>query len=581
MREMADVAGSSPKTVFKTSAQVGKTTVIENLLGYKIHLAPCPILFINPTLEMSETFSKDRFDPMVRDTAVLTELVNQRSRESGSTILHKKFKGGHLSFAGSNSPASLASRPSCGLVGDEVSRFAQSAGAEGNPLAIGERRLARFWNSFELLASTPTNEGSCQIDYYWQYSDQRKFFVACPHCGQEQVLIFGQLKWEEGNPKNAWYECEQCHGAIDETLKPTFLAAGKWRATNPAGEYPGFHIWEAYVPTTPWHKIARDFVQAKRGGAERLRVFVNTVLGEVWKADAGTVLEWQTLKARAEPYQPMTVPMGGLLLVAGVDTQDNRLAVTVWAFGRGEECWAIYSTEIYGDPELPQVWEGLIMLLDSTFTHAGGAELKIVACAIDTAGHKTQAVYNFVRKYPERRIYAIRGATTKTAPIIGAPSYVEVTYNGRTYKRGVKLWTVGTHTIKSTIYSRLRLAEPGPGYVHFPIGLDDEFYEQLCAEKLQSSYKKGFEVKDWVKTRARNEVLDTLVYAYAVGQALGLQRYNWARLEQEILPKQEQPEPAPEDDEGEDLVGATPGRSTARASRRRGAGAKRNFATNW
>jgi terminase, large subunit len=304
---------------------------------------------------------------------------------------------------------------------------------------------------------------------------------------------------------------------------------------KPLGKYPGFHIWEGYFPTTPWSKIVEEFLEAK-DDPEQLKVFVNTVLGELWNEDEGEQLEWETLMERAEPYAPLTAPMGVLLITAGVDVQGDRIEVSFWGWGEREEAWLIYHAVLWGDPAEEAVWTDLDLLLDNTIDHESGATLRITAAAIDT-GYLPNMGYNFVRLHRSRGFYAIKGTSTPGRPVIGRPTPQEVSWKGKILKTSVKLWPVGSDTTKGLLYARLRLPKPGPGYVHFPIGMEAEYYEQLTAERRVTRYVKGFAVNEWKKIRKRNEALDCFVYAYAAAQAAGINRMNWERLKASIAPR--------------------------------------------
>jgi phage terminase large subunit GpA-like protein len=521
--------------VIMSSAQVGKTAICENTIGFFISQDPAPILLINPTLEMAETWSKDRLAPMLRDTPELQgKVADPRSRNSGNTLLHKVFLGGHITLAGANSPASLASRPIRVVLCDEVDRYPPSAGSEGDPVNLAKKRTTTFWNRKIVLVSTPTVKGVSRIEAAYDASDKRRFFVPCPHCQHAQVLVWHQVKWDSDRAA-AWYECEACQGRIESSHKSQMLRLGEWRATAFSTGTAGFHLNELYSPWRTFGDVAVAHGEAKNN-PELLKTWVNTSLGETFDEQGGEGLEWQRLMARAEPYQPLSVPAKALLLTAGVDVQADRLAVSVWGWGRGEEAWLIYTIELYGDPTGEEVWEQLDALLQTNFNHEAGADLRISAAAIDS-GYKPQEVYNFVRRRPGRNLYAVKGANTPGKPVIGRPSIQEVSYRGQTLKKGVRLWPVGVDVIKGVLYSRLRLREPGGGYLHFPIGLDEEFYQQLCAEKQVTRYVKGFAVREWKKTRARNEALDTVVYAYAAAIAIGMARVDWAKLERDIVPQ--------------------------------------------
>lgn len=95
---------------------------------------------VQPTIELAQDYSKSRISPMIRDTKVLSQVFYETKSEDGAktrdgknTILSKLFPGGRLIMCGANSPAGLASRPVRVLLADEVDRFPDSAGTEGEP----------------------------------------------------------------------------------------------------------------------------------------------------------------------------------------------------------------------------------------------------------------------------------------------------------------------------------------------------------------------------------------------------------------------------------------------------------------
>ena len=188
--------------VVMSGSQIGKTELINNIIGYFIAHDSAPILCMQPTLEMAQTWSKDRLAPMLRDTPALKDKVkDSRSRDSGNTTLHKQFPGGHITACGANSPASLASRPIRILLADEVDRYPPSAGAEGDPVNLGKRRCATFWNKKVLLTSTPTIKGASRIESAFEDSDKRYYNIKCHACDTAQVLEWSQVRWEKEKPE--------------------------------------------------------------------------------------------------------------------------------------------------------------------------------------------------------------------------------------------------------------------------------------------------------------------------------------------------------------------------------------------
>jgi len=522
--------------IFMSSSQVGKTTILKAVVGYYIDQDPTLILVINPTLELAETFSKDRLAPMIRDTPCLrTKIADPKARDSGNTLLAKHFPGGRITIVGSNSPAGLAARPIRVVLVDEASRCARSAGTEGDPIALGFKRTRTFWNRKKVMCSTPTIRGECRIETAYQATDQRRYFVPCPRCREYQVLEWRHVTWPKGKPAEAVYQCPHCGGEIGDQEKLVMLRSGEWRPTaeGPPGAA-GFHLNELYSPWSTFGEITSDFLEAKRGGRETLQTWVNTSLGETWEEDQGERPEWATLMARAEPYQVLSVPTGGLFLTSGIDVQDDRLAVVIVAWGRGEESWRVYWGELYGDPSVEGgVWTQLDDLLSRGYEHENGVLLHVTSAAIDS-GHHTHHVYNYCRRRAER-VMAVKGMGQLGRPIITPASKVEVNYKGTRIKNGVVLWPIGVDGAKRQIYHRLKTTEPGPGCMHFPIGLPEDYYQQLTAETLVTRYTHGVPYTEWHAGGRRNEALDCEVYAYAAAIRLGMGKsLDWGRLEQSL-----------------------------------------------
>jgi phage terminase large subunit GpA-like protein len=502
--------------VVMSSAQVGKTEILNNAIGYFISQDPSPMLVVQPTLDMAQTWSKDRLAPMLRDTPILGGLVKDpRSRDSGNTTLHKIFPGGHVTACGANSPSSLASRPVRNVFFDEVDRFPISAGSEGDPVSLGKKRASTFWNRKIFLVSTPTNKGASRIETAFEESDQRRYYVCCPDCGHSQVLRWANVKWEEDKPETAKYVCDDCGSLWDDAQRARIIKTGKWLADKPTKKIAGFHLSALYSPWTPLEDGVRDFLEAKKQPAT-LRVWVNTFLGETWE-EQGEQIDDYDLANRAEDWD--AIPEDVLLLTAGVDVQDDRLEAEIVGWGRDEESWSIAYKTIHGDPSAPAVWRDLDEFLGQSFEHELGEDMIVRATCIDSGGHHTQAVYKYVAPREGKRIYAIKGVGGEGRPIIGKPSKNNI---GK-----IKLFPVGVDTAKLLLFSRFRISEPGPGYCHFPVGREDEYFKQLTAEKIATRYHKGFAKREFVKTRTRNEALDVRVYAMS---ALSLLNVNLTSL---------------------------------------------------
>lgn len=542
--------------VYMTASQVGKTELLLNVLGYFVDQDPCPILNLQPTVDMANTFSKDRLSTMLRDTPQLQGIVAEaKSRDSGNTILHKVFPGGHITMTGANAPASLASRPIRIVLCDEVDRYPVSAGTEGDPIILARKRSATFFNRKLILTSTPTLKGFSRIESAWEQSDQRKFMVPCPKCGTLQPLEWSGIRWEKDpkkkgrkrhKPKTAHYVCAHCEAKIPESARGKMLAAGEWIATREAPGVAGFGcLPEIYSPWKRWAETVEEFLDAKRR-PETLQAWTNTALGETWE-DQGDQIVPTGIFARREAYAH-EVPEGVLAITAGVDVQGDRWEVEVKGWGEGEESWNLDYLVVYGNPAELSEWGLLDEALQREWLDKDGTARRIEATCVDTGGLTTQQAYQYCRERKARRIFAIKGAAnTKSGslPIVSKPSPKKSGKRGR----NVDLFTVGVDGAKALLYSRLMQEEAGPGYMHFPMERDEDYFAQIVAEKLVTKYSHGVPYRAWVlPPHRRNEVLDCNVYAYA---ALLILRPNLAiRRKRRETPPDEKPKQRPRKRDG-------------------------------
>jgi phage terminase large subunit GpA-like protein len=556
MRAIMDALSPSHparRVVFMKAAQVGATEAGNNWIGFVVHHAPGPMLAVQPTVELAKRFSRQRIDPLFDETPELRERIKpSRARDSGNTMLSKEFPAGLLVMTGANSAVGLRSMPARYLFLDEVDAYPPSADEEGDPVALAEARTRTFsWRSKVFLASTPTTHGVSRIEREFEASDQRRYFVPCPHCGHFQWLKFERLRWEKEHPETARYICEACDGEIGEGHKEALMAAGEWRPTAEAADpgTVGFHLSALYSPVgwLSWTDLARMW-EAAQGSIEAIRSFKNGVLGETW-VETGEAPDWQRLYDQRETSAPGTVPAGGLFLTAGVDVQKDRLEVDVWAWGRGLESWLIEHIVIEGGPQRPDAWSDLEALLDRTWPHASGAQLKLAKLAIDT-GYEAPAVYAWARRVGFGQVAPVKGVEgfNRASPVSG-PTFVDATDGGKKLRRGARLWTVAVSTFKSETYRFLRLHRPTdeekakgaeclPGTVHLPTWVENEWLKQFVAEQLVTvKTKRGFSRLEWQKLRERNEALDCRVYARAAAWIAGADRWSdrqWTDLEEQL-----------------------------------------------
>lgn len=516
------------------SARVGFTKVVNAAIGYYLHQDPCPILVVQPTVEDAEGYSKEEIAPMLRDCQVLAGLVKQpTARTSAQTILHKTFPGGSLSMTGANSGRGFRRVSRRVVIFDEVDGYPASAGSEGDPIKLGVRRAEYYWNRKIIAGSTPLVAGASRISEMFEAGDRRRFFVPCPHCGHMDFLRFNEgerghfMRWPEGQPEEAFFVCRANGCVIEHQAKRSMLDRGEWRAEAPFSGHASFHIWAAYSlsPNATWSSLAREFLEAKQAGPEKLKTFVNTALGETWQ-ERGEAPDWERLYLRRERYAIGSVPGGVRFLTCGVDVQKDRFVYEVVGWSETKESWSVDAGILPGDTSAEESWLQLDALLARTFA-GDGRDFTIAKLAIDS-GYNTQQVYNWARRKPMSHVIATKGMDTART-LIGLPSAVDVTVRGKRHARGYKVWPVGVSLAKGELYGWLRLprAQPAPwGFCHFP-EYGEEYFKQLTAEHLVSIRKRtGRTVFEWqVQAGRENHFLDCRILARAAASVLGLDRH--------------------------------------------------------
>jgi phage terminase large subunit GpA-like protein len=534
MREIMD-AMSDP-TVERVSvmkpAQIGWTELIGNLVGYVMDQEPGPLLVVQPTVDLAKMWSKERFDPMLRDTGRLHGMVTETARrEKDQTILRKTFPGGFMAITGANAAAGLRSRPVRHLIGDERDAWPLSskgsakvdsktgATGEGDPWLLGVKRTTTFWNRKLVEGSTPTVRGFSAIERSYEQGSQAQYHVACPHCGHEQTLRWSNLEWEKGRPETAQYRCGDvskdgevtsgCGLMIPHSMKGGLVRRGQWvHACPDRTRHRSFWINALYSPWLSWSELVGEWIAAY-GKPEELKVFVNTRLAETWE-DAGERMSEDALQARAEQYEA-EVPAGVVVITIGVDLQGDRLEYVVVGWGAGEESWRLDYGQLWGSPEKAEVWTQLDAVRSRTWKHALGGTLAVRAVAIDTGFHTTE-VYRYCKARPGQGVFPVKG--------VGDPGKAPV--NRPAMRSPHRLWLLGTIALKDTLFARMTVTTAGPGYMHFPKWLPPEYYRQLTSERRVTAYIAGRSHRKYLEIPGRrNEVLDCEQYALAALYMLG------------------------------------------------------------
>ena len=514
--------------------QFGKTEVAINALGYCMDHDPGPVMVCLPGEVSMNKWVAQKLNPAVDESpAMKRALTSVASRDAANTRTFTDCAGGQLYIEHAGSPSRLKSTTVRTLLVDEVDEFANNLTGGDDPLEMLNGRTSAFPATFKrLYISTPQIKGLSRIEQLWAKSDQRRYHVPCPHCGHMQHLQWAGLHWSP-DASQCWYVCQECGASIDEHHKQAMIAAGEWVPGNPGAKMRGYHINCLYYQFglgPRWLDLVEMWREAQNDPA-RLKTFVNDRLAEPWEDAAMRAVRHNAIADRAEPYKLRTAPLGVVYITAGVDTQDNRLAVQIVGWGAGMAFWVLDYIELPGDPADEAVWTALTELLNTPIQHASGATLRVEAYAHDMGGHRTEAVKHYVRQRRVRRPMAIFGAVPNNAPVLGKGKMADVDWRGRLDKRGVLTYQVGTVAAKHWLYGRLSTdaeKDSDTRLTHFSEDLDPSFFAGLVSETYNPA-KNRFEKR----RGARNEPLDTWVYAYAAAHHPELRLHRFTRADWE------------------------------------------------
>ena len=522
-------------TLMFCSQFLGKSSLIEGILAWQIDQDPSAVVVVHPTAENAQIWSKNRLTPLIESIPVLRRLVSRKNTQVGAdklgsgfnTLTHKVYPGGWIVAGGANSAAQLTAHTARLTVFDEVDRYPEMVGKkdheEGDVIVLVEQRSARFTNAFSIRTSTPTVTGFSRIEKEYECSDMRKWFVKCPKCKQSFVIQWLHIKWPReldgsGNvidedPSAAYLECPCCRRHFSDLQRQELVRRGRWIATKPKVKSRRGYWANAFLVIGPpksgytsWLHYFVDRYLAEQATTKGLREWQNLVCGESYELETDPPPDFLELHGRREQYAEtdegeLILPERVLMLSCGIDVQRDRVEMEVIGWGLGDETWGIEYRVIRGNPQLPAFWTHVDQYIIRQWKHPSGHRLSPYYTLIDT-GDKPGAMYAFVRKCAPRLVFATKGYAGF------APNWCN-----RSGGSNQRLFILKVDTPKETLYSNLRLTEPGPGYCHFPsnsnCGYDETYFSQLTAERLVlGGASPHFALR---AQHARNEALDVRV----------------------------------------------------------------------
>jgi phage terminase large subunit GpA-like protein len=461
-----------------------------------------------------------------------------------------------LDIVGANAPGDLRRMKARVLYADEIDAIVEIGTDEGDQLAIFKKRGAEFADVIEIYASYPSLKRRSRIEAKLLETDYRQYFVTCGLCGGEPYVMHrSQLRYDFNQPADARLECPRCAGFLDDGQRYAMMQGGNWKPTRAYRGRVGFQanalLWPHIVDLDKYpggflQMLAQQEIDVDRSdNPERSRrVMVNTVDAETYEVEFEHKPSHTVLFLRREEYDPMRMlPAGVLAIFFFVDVHPDRLELFIDGYGLKNQVWGIDYQIIRGTPLAPPdqgCWAELDRIIaQARYPHPSGQYLQILGGLID-CGYKPDNVFAFTRSRARNRIFASRGATTLSKPLI----------QRRAKKEGnppAKVWEVGTNEAKDIIYQRLEIDNPDAnGFCHFPkLGqFSEQYFAMLVAE--DSEMKRGGDGKFYraftCLEGVRNEALDGRVGTMAIERIV---KPNYAKLSETLKEAPAENPPAP------------------------------------
>lgn len=534
------------------SAQLGGTVLANIFCGGSLAMDPGDFLYVHPTENNAQRWSKMKLAPMLKGTPALSKLFPMKSRDGSDSVLYKERIDGRgaIQISGANSPASLSQVTMKRQVQDDLAKWEMNNA--GDPETQADSRSQAHEFAKILKVSTPLVEPGCRITKNYEDGSQEKLFLPCPHCGHMQTLEWENFlaNLDEEQPERSHFTCAdpECGGIIEEHDRPAMFKAAReceakgeevWRAGNPKARrfHRSFHLWSAYSLLQSFERIARAWLNA-RGDPASEQTFFNDVVGRAYKT-LGEAPPWEGLRDRAAEshYARGTIPAGHPIVTVGVDCQGDRVEWQVVAWGRDFRRAVVQYGVFPHHISAKECWTFLDALLKQEFVNASRRKVGIDLLAID-GNAWTEDVWGWAKRHPSSKVIMVRGVPSEAAPLI-ARVKKERNKAGKLLAYSKRFYNFATSVLKMGLYRNLVKTDPlERGAIALPRGLEDEYFKQLTAETRRAKrLKTGFIAYEWVKDPAQaNEGLDTHLQAEAAAIKLGLRAMPdrlWDRYEAE------------------------------------------------
>jgi len=517
----------------KKGSQTGITLLIHLCICYWICEDPDPVLLVMPNQSDGQSISESRLQPLIEDNEITAAEMTGDMDDFKKLQYH--LQRSILNIVGANSPARLSSRPVRRLLLDECDKYPAQTGKEANAAELAIERTKTFGMFRKIIVNSTPTIATGYVNQSWGKSDQRQLFVPCHKCGEMQVLIFRQFKFDSEAPigvaaKESCYECAECGAKWDTSQKDAAVQKVEARATTKADEsgHAGFHVPSWYSPWVTIEDVVSKFLNSKDDPGS-LQNWVNSWAGETWTPRPVEPMgrrEMWAIRDRLD-YKRGTVPTEDpCILILIADVQAQYIVWQVWAHAERDAWLVDHGSDSMLD-DLDDVAAGPYQLAD-------GTSVSCRAVFVDS-GYRTSDVYDFCRA---RRGLAmpVKGSTGESwrAGQTYKRSVIETMPDGKPIQGGLRLIHVHPTFYKEAITRAVRplgddeLIADQPLRLWFHNGIDDGFVDQMTAEIPieDRENKAGDRPIIWKKIRRDNHQFDCAQYSMCIRDMMRMDLRN-------------------------------------------------------
>ena len=551
------------------SAQTGKTTIQQCLLGYCVDQDPGPFMFVYPSKDSAKRRSSKHLIPMLEESPALARHMSARSDDTQLFQYILDTMTVNLGWAGS--ATMLASEPVRYLFCDESAKFKHLDKSEAHPIKLAEARTKSYDELARIVhATTPTLDTSHGWAE-WLKSTMHEYHVPCTACGKPadladvpalvidpaawtrdgisladrlkaagyQVLRWENIRWNndlaevEAKAASARYVCEYCGHPHEFSAVLPMTRLGKWIPTKPTSKDFGARMPSWYrgdVKDNSWVNAVRNFLLAA-GDPELLQDHLNNDRCEPWR-ELGQSKNADEILMHRRPYAPETLPFVPVAIFLTVDIRATEIHFVIRAWGPYETSalvrYGVLPRLYRAEPGVAPTGESLSALdalRDLTFPAPDGHRYGLDLTSID-APYDRDEVYAYCRT--RTRCVAIQGEHEDLKQPLSYSRAEKDPVTGEAREDSAFLITVASSYFKDALFNKLAIppgpwpvGNPGEWMLHAEVGND--YVQHLTAEsKIEKKNSRGRVKWIWHLWHKRNHWLDCEYHQVVLARFAGV-----------------------------------------------------------